>query len=77
MLSQPEMNSKLDASLGIHNKNLSPKAIKRRKGAEPVAAHTFNPSTQKAEAGRSLKSRPAWAARATSAKTGYNATEKP
>jgi hypothetical protein len=39
---------------------MRPCLIKLKKQLGAVVAHTFNPSTWEAEAGRSLSSRPAW-----------------
>lgn len=37
-----------------------------------VAAHAFNPSTQEAEAGRSLRSQPAWSTEHLQGQTGFH-----
>jgi hypothetical protein len=42
------------------NKNNKKKKKKKRNISRVVVAHTFNPSTWEAEAGRFLSSRPAW-----------------
>jgi hypothetical protein len=43
------------------NINTGPKEMAQKLGMQPgVVVHSFNPSTQKAEAGRFLSSRPAW-----------------
>jgi hypothetical protein len=41
-----------------------------------VVAHTFNPSTQKAKAGRSLSSRPIWFTKWSQASQSYHQKKK-
>jgi hypothetical protein len=48
--------------------------FKRKMITWEVVVHTFNPSTQEAEAGRSLSSRPAWSTEQVSGQPGL---EKP
>jgi hypothetical protein len=58
----------------IINKILK-KRKKKERNSQAVVAHTFNPSTWEAEAGRFLSSRPAWATSEFQGSQSY--TEKP
>jgi hypothetical protein len=49
-----------DVSIKLYHPDPCAAEFKNRYTSQVVMAHTFNPSTQEAEAGASLSSKPSW-----------------